>query len=152
MKALATGVLAGVPTVLVLIGNGLHFGQFAAMHTQHADQPKLVLEMWAWILPHGIPELSAIVLAGGAGLLLGQSLLRPGELSRAESLRRAGVEAGRTAIGVAGILFIAAIIESDLRQSHLPTSVRLCFAGVTGVLWVAYFANGWRLERRDGFA
>jgi hypothetical protein len=46
------------------------------------------------------------------------------------------------------MLFIAAIIESYVRQSHLSTAARMWFAGVTGVLWFAYFANGWRLERR----
>ena len=103
--------------------------------------------MWAWILPHGIPELSAIVLSGGAGILLGQSLLRPGELSRGESLRCAGIEAALTTVGIGGMLFIAAIIESYVRQSQLSTTARLVFAFVTGLLWIAYFVNGWRLER-----
>ncbi len=146
IKALATGVLASVPTVLILVMNGLMLGHFAWMHSH---DPDLSLEMWAWILPHGIPELGAIVLSGGAGILLGQSLLRPGVLSRRESLRRAGMEAGRTAVGVGGMLFLAAIIESYLRQSHLSTAARMWFAGVTGVAWLLYFLNGWRLERRE---
>ena len=141
--ALATGILASVPTVLILVGNGLMLGQFASLHS---SSPELFREMWAWILPHGIPELGAIVLAGGTGIMLGQALLRPGELSRAESLRRAGAEAGRTVLGLAGMLFIAAIIESYVRQSHLSTSARFWFAGVTGLAWALYFANGWRIE------
>jgi uncharacterized membrane protein SpoIIM required for sporulation len=145
VMALATGILASVPTVLILVSNGLMLGQFAWLHSH---SPELSTEMWAWILPHGIPELGAIVLAGGAGILLGQALLRPGQLSRAESLRRAGFEAGRTAIGVAGMLFMAAIIESYIRQSQLSTSARLWFAGLTGAAWLVYFANGYRLERR----
>ncbi|MFV0445078.1 MAG: stage II sporulation protein M [Planctomycetaceae bacterium] len=145
LMALATGVLASIPTVLILVSNGLHFGQFAWMHSR---SPELSLEMWAWILPHGVPELGAITLAGGAGLLLGQSLLHPGSLSRSESLRRAGREAARTAVGVGVMLFVAAIIESYVRQSQLSTSARLWFAGMTSLLWLLYFANGWRVERR----
>ncbi len=143
--AMATGVLAGVPTILILISNGLVLGQFASVH---ARSPELMLEMWAWILPHGVPELSAIVLAGGAGLALGNSILRPGLLTRTESLRRAGLEAARTAGGVLGLLLIAAIIESYVRQSHLTTSTRLWFAGGSLLFWTLYFANGWLHERR----
>jgi uncharacterized membrane protein SpoIIM required for sporulation len=145
LMAMATGVLAGIPTVLILSANGLHFGQFTAMHTH---SPALMTEMWAWILPHGIPELTAIVFSGGAGLMLGWALLQPGRLTREESLRQAGLEAGKTAIGVALMLFIAALIESYLRQSTLSTVARLWFAGVTGVMWCLYFANGWWQERR----
>ncbi|MCA9052855.1 MAG: stage II sporulation protein M [Planctomycetaceae bacterium] len=144
IMALATGILASVPTVLILVSNGLMLGHFASLHSHSSE---LFWEMWAWILPHGIPELGAIVLAGGTGIMLGQALLRPGELSRAESLRRAGTEAGLTTIGLAGMLLIAAIIESYVRQSHWSTSTRLAFASVTGVAWTAYFYNGWRLER-----
>jgi uncharacterized membrane protein SpoIIM required for sporulation len=145
LLAMATGVLAGIPTVLILVSNGLVLGQFASMHSQ---SPELMREMWAWILPHGIPEIGAIILSGGAGLMLGQALLTPGDLSREESLRRAGGELAKTAVGVAVMLFIAAIIESYLRQSELSTSARLGFAAVTGALWTLYFANGWRQERR----
>lgn len=146
LMALATGVLASVPTVLILISNGLLLGQFAWLHSHNRE---LSLEMWAWILPHGIPELGAIVLAGGAGLMLGQAVLQPGQLSRGESLRRAGLEAGRTALGIAGMLLLAAVIESYVRQSQLSTSSRLVFAAVTAMLWMVYFLNGVRLERRD---
>lgn len=145
--AMATGVLASVPTVLILTANGLMLGQFTWVHSH---SPELSLEMWAWILPHGIPELSAIVLSGGAGIMLGQALLRPGDRSRSESLRRAGEEAALTTMGVAGMLFIAAIIESYVRQSELSTSARLWFAGITAAAWIAYFTNGWRLERQAG--
>jgi uncharacterized membrane protein SpoIIM required for sporulation len=145
LMAMATGVLAGVPTVLILLSNGLLLGQFASIHTAH---PEVALEMWAWILPHGVPELGAIVLSGGAGLLLGRSLLRPGALSRAESLRLAGAEVARTAVGVALMLFIAAIVESYVRQSQLSTSARLWFAALSLLCWTLYFANGARIERR----
>lgn len=145
LLAMGTGVLAGVPTVLVLLMNGLMLGQFAQMHSA---VPEVRLEMWAWILPHGVPELGAIVLSGGAGLLLGWSLLRPGELSRAESLRRAGAEAARTALGVAAMLFVAAIVESYVRQSELSTPARLWFAAASAAFWALYFVNGLRLERR----
>jgi uncharacterized membrane protein SpoIIM required for sporulation len=143
--ALATGVLASVPTILILLSNGLMLGQFAWLHSHSAE---LSREMWAWILPHGIPELGAIVLAGGAGILLGQAVLRPGDRSRAESLRRAGAEAARTAMGIAALLLLAAIVEGHLRQSRLSTDARFAVAAVIALALTAWLVNGGRIERR----
>ena len=70
-------------------------------------------------------------------------------LTRTESLRRAGIEAGAMAIGVAGMLLAAAAIESFLRQSHLSTDGRLIFAAASGVFWMLYLAHGAIRERRS---
>ena len=125
LMSLCFGVLAGVPTVYLMLYNGMLLGAFTALH----HRAGIYSDYWAWILPHGITEISAIVLCGGVGLLLGKSVLSPGELTRTESLRRAGNEAVPVCLGVAGMLVLAAIIESYLRQSHLSTEARLIFAG-----------------------
>lgn len=143
LLALATGVLAAVPTVLLMVFNGMLLGAFAAIH----HQAGIAVEFWAWILPHGITELAAIVFCGGAGLTLGKAVVRPGLASRGESLRQAGMEAGRTSLGVAAMLVFAAVIESYLRQSHLSDSARLGFAAATGLFWVAYLTHGILRER-----
>jgi uncharacterized membrane protein SpoIIM required for sporulation len=142
--AMATGVLAAVPTVLLMILNGMLLGVFAAIH----HEAGIHSEMWAWILPHGITEIGAIILCGGIGLMLGKAVVRPGAVSRSESLLQAGREAGLMCIGVAGMLVLAALIESYVRQSHWSTEVRLAFAAGTGVFWAAYIAYGLYLERR----
>jgi uncharacterized membrane protein SpoIIM required for sporulation len=139
------GVLAGVPTVLLLLYNGMMLGAFVALHVQAG----IGAEMWAWILPHGITELSAIALCGGVGLMLGRAVISPGLKTRMQSLVDVGGEAARTAIGIAGMLFIAALIESFVRQSHLSTRARLICAGATAVFWSLYVALGffWTDER-----
>jgi uncharacterized membrane protein SpoIIM required for sporulation len=141
--AMVTGVLAAVPTVLLMILNGMLLGVFAAIHYEAGIRA----EMWAWILPHGVTELGAIILCGGVGFLLGRAVVQPGELTRNESLRRAGREAGITCAGVAGMLLAAALIESYVRQSHWSTGARLTFAGATAVFWAAYIAHGMYRER-----
>ena len=65
--AFTLGVLGGVPTVFLLITNGAMLGAFSAMH----HDVGVYAEWWAWILPHGITEIGAIFLCGGAGLMLG---------------------------------------------------------------------------------
>ncbi len=148
LVSMGLGVLAGVPTVLLLLYNGMMLGAFVALHVQAG----IGLEMWAWILPHGITELSAIALCGGVGLMLGQAVINPGLKTRAQSLVDAGGEAARTVVGIAGMLLIAAVIESFVRQSHLSTTARLVFAAFTAAFWALYVIFGfmWKDEREGG--
>ena len=143
LLSMASGVLGGVPTILLMLYIGMLLGSFVAVHYQAG----ITWEMWAWILPHGVTELGAIVLCGGVGLVLGRSIVRPGELSRGDSLRISGREAGRTAMGVALMLIAAAVIESYVRQSDLSTTGRLAFATATAVFWTLYIAYGFFRER-----
>lgn len=142
--ALALGFFAAVPTVLLIIYNGMIIGAFVAVH--HASG--IYTEMWAWILPHGITEMGAIVLCGGIGLALGRAVVCPGRYSRWQSLYLAGQEGFLTAMGAGVMLFIAALIESFLRQSHMSDPHRLWFAGISGLCWVAYFLRGYYIEWR----
>jgi hypothetical protein len=93
-----------VPTVFFMILNGMLLGVFAAIH----HQAGIRAEMWAWLLPHGITELGAIILCGGVGLMLGRAVVRPGSMSRTQSLRYVGREAALVCIGAAGMLIVAA--------------------------------------------
>jgi uncharacterized membrane protein SpoIIM required for sporulation len=143
IMAMAVGVLGGVFTTVLVLYNGMMLGAFVAIHYRAGIQS----ELWGWILPHGITELLAIVLFGGIGLLFGRAVISPGVLSRAESLKRAGIEAGQTCLGAGAMLVLAALVESYLRQSHLSTISRLAFAGATAVFWTLYFGQGLLRER-----
>lgn len=143
LLSMAVGVLAAVPTAILIIYNGMILGAFATVHYQAG----IVGEMWAWILPHGITEIGAIVLCGGIGLQLGWAVVSPGMYSRSEALKAISGEVAQTAVGAGFMLVFAAIIESYLRQSELSTTARLSFAAFTGVFWVAYIAYGFVRER-----
>ncbi len=141
--AMATGILASVPTVFLMLLNGMLLGGFVAIH----HQAGVYSEMWAWILPHGITEIGAIILCGGVGLMLGQAVVHPGLRSQKEALLHAGREGGLICLGVAGMLIAAAIIESYVRQSHWSTATRLGFAAATGLFWILYIGHGAMRER-----
>ncbi len=145
LLAMATGVLASVPTVFLMVFNGMLLGVFVAIHYQAGIRA----EMWAWILPHGVTEIGAIMLCGGVGLMLGQAVVQPGLRSRKQQLISAGREASQVIIGIGGMLVAAAVIESYVRQSHWSTEVRLLFAAATAVFWLLYFVHGAILERRS---
>lgn len=144
LLALGTGILAAIPTILLIVYNGMYLGAFAAVHTQAG----IGLPMWAWILPHGITELGAVVLCGGAGLQLGRAVVCPGLRSRGDRLREAARSVVRIGAGVALMLVFAAVVESYVRQSHLTDAARLGFAGGTLLFWVAYFTHGALRNRR----
>jgi uncharacterized membrane protein SpoIIM required for sporulation len=135
LLAFATGMLAGVPTVLLQLYNGLVLGAFASMFL-HDPWP---LSFLAWILPHGIPELTAICLCTAAGLQLGAAVAAPGRRRRATALRDA-VPPALVLFGAAlPLLAVAALIESFVRESAWGTAPRLavaagCLLGTVAVL------------------
>lgn len=148
VMAMALGVLAAVPTVLLLIYNGMILGSFVSTH----HQAGIYAELWAWILPHGITEIGAIILCGGIGLMLGHAVINPGLVDRGESLRRAGLEAGRMGVGAVFMFIMAAIIESYVRQSHWSTSTRYVFAAATAVFWAFYLGQAFFRAPEDAAA
>ncbi len=145
LMAMAAGVLAGVPTVFLMLYNGMMLGAFVAVHHMKG----IDAEMWAWLLPHGFTELGAIVLCGGMGLALGHAVIRPRGLSRMERLQVIGHDVALTGIGIGGMLVAAAIIESYVRQSYWSTETRLIFAGASLFFWVLYITWGILAERQS---
>ena len=143
LLAMATGVLAAVPTIFLILFNGMLLGAFVAIH----HQAGINAEMWAWILPHGITELGAITLCGGVGLMLGKAVVSPGSRSRTQSLLDTGREASAICLGAAAMLVAAALIEGFIRQTSWPTEARLAFAAATACFWIAYITLGFYRER-----
>lgn len=132
--AFSTGIFLGLGTVWVLIRNGLMIGILACVF-QEAGQ---ALPFWALILPHGILELTAIFISGGAGLLLGYALINPGDLTRKDSLLLRGKEAIKLIFGLIPILIIAAIIEGFITPSEIPPVAKILFAMLTGIALFSY--------------
>ncbi len=144
LLSLSTGILAAIPSALLILYNGMVLGAFTAVH--HAKE--IQLEYWAWILPHGITELLALTLFGGCGLMLGWRWACPGWRTRGESLRAAAGPVAATCAGAALMLLVAAVVESYLRQSEMSDPARLAFALGSALLWLGYFGSGALLERR----
>ncbi|MBD3673258.1 MAG: stage II sporulation protein M [Planctomycetaceae bacterium] len=145
LLAMALGIIAGVPTVFLMLYNGMMLGAFVAVHHMKG----IDAEMWAWLLPHGVTELGAIVLCGGMGMVLGNCVIRPRGFSRLERLQVEGKDVARTGIGIGMMLVFAAIVESYVRQSYWSTDQRLAFATATFLFWVLYITWGRIAEKRS---
>ena len=146
LRTFASGLLAGLGTVLVLLFNGLTIGA-AAGHLQHIGHGD---PFWRFVCGHGAFELTAIVIAGGAGLQLGMKLLAPGRRRRIDALVEGGIIGARLCLGVAAMLLVAAFIEAF--WSSIAAAPAWGKYSVAAVLWTLVFVWLWRGGRGGGHA
>jgi uncharacterized membrane protein SpoIIM required for sporulation len=92
----------------------------------------------AFIAAHGVLELSAIFLSGGAGLRLAWAIVRPGERSRRDALRLAGAQSMRVMFLVIPVLGVAGLIEGFLSPAHASDALKAAVGVTTGLLLWGY--------------
>lgn len=107
-QCFASGLLAGIGSLFFLAMNGVFFGALAGYLTERG----LSATFYSFVVTHAAFELTAIVLAGAAGLRIGHSLLMPGRLARRQALVVAARESVVIIYGVAIMLLVAAAIEA----------------------------------------
>jgi uncharacterized membrane protein SpoIIM required for sporulation len=124
----------GLLTGWIILTNGLMVGGLGALYAHAGFGP----DFWATIAPHGVIELSAIQIAGGAGLVLAGGYLRPGRARRTDALVAAARRAGTLVMGVALLLCVAGTIEGFVTPQRLPVPVRGVIGAITAVALLAY--------------
>ncbi|MCY7376896.1 MAG: stage II sporulation protein M [Pyrinomonadaceae bacterium] len=134
--AFAYGAFFGIGTIYVLVMNGLSIG--GVLGVCYKVNPEFGNALVTFMVGHGVIELSCIFIAAGAGLLIGYSLINPGDLTRAQALKKNGLEAARLAIGCACLLVIAGIIEGFLSPSSLPAYVKFGTGILSGAAMYSY--------------
>jgi uncharacterized membrane protein SpoIIM required for sporulation len=140
LGACATGMLAGIGPVYMMLFNGLMIGVVGSA----CFRTGMSVALWSFVAPHGVLELPAIFIAGGAGLLLGRGILFPGSLPRRESIAEAGGEAVRLLLGVVPLLVIAGLVEGFVSPTPMSPAAKFTAAAALLVLFAAYLARGWR--------
>ena len=144
-RCFAGGLLLGIGTLLVLFFNGMFMGSIAG----HLTRLDYVDTFYPFVAGHGSFELTAIVFSGAAGLRLGYSILNPGQLSRLDSLRRAGRDVVPMLYGIVLMLIVAAFIEAFWSASAtLPIAVKYAVAAVLWGMVLLYSFSGGRHESR----
>jgi uncharacterized membrane protein SpoIIM required for sporulation len=133
-SAFAYGIAGGVMTVYSLLQNGAMLGAFAG-YVKHTRQ---LGNFWPAIVPHGVTELSAIFIAGGAGLALGWAVLVPGPYRRRDALVLAARDSVKLVLGVIVLLMFAALVEAFVSHSLLPKPLKITFGVASGVVLYAY--------------
>jgi uncharacterized membrane protein SpoIIM required for sporulation len=136
LMAFAYGVSFGIGTIYVLITNGLSIG--GVLGVCYRVNPDFGNALVTFMVGHGVIELSCIFIAAGAGLMIGYSLINPGDRTRLEALKKSGLEAVRLAIGCAVLLVLAGIIEGFLSPSDLPDALKYGTGLLTGIAMYSY--------------
>lgn len=129
-----TGIAGGLGTIYMMIFNGLLIGVIG-MACWFSG---MSLQLWSFVAPHGVLELPAIFIAGGAGLRLAYGLIFPGFLPRRESVARAGTEAVKLLLGSVPILVIAGLIEAFVSPTNLAVSLKFAMAAALFTLLMVY--------------
>lgn len=138
LRTFASGLLAGIGTILVLLANGVSIGAVFG----HLQQIGYGDPLWRFVAGHAPFELTAIVLAGGAGLRLGLNLVAPGRQRRIDALVSAGRKGARLCLGIAFMLLVAAFIEAFWSSTQsIPAWIKF---SVSGVLWTLVATWLWR--------
>ncbi|HKW47080.1 MAG TPA: stage II sporulation protein M, partial [Gemmatimonadaceae bacterium] len=136
--AFAAGITAGIGTLLILVLNGVSFGGVLGLY-QSKGIIRLIL---AFVAPHGVLELSAVCIAGGAGFLLAAGLLLPGRRTRKRALIENGRRAIRLVAAASVMLLVAGTLEGFV--SPIPSwtlSAKLAVSGATLVLMIVYLSS-----------
>ena len=137
MIAFCGGIFFGIGPLWAMIQNGLMLGVLG----EAMSRPETALVFWSLILPHGVIEIPAICVMGGAGFVLAGALLAPGKRTRLEALIERGKLAVLLAAGGAAMLVLAGIIEGFITpMAVLHPFVKLAFAAVLTLAQIAYFA------------
>ncbi len=148
----ALGITAGVGTALLLFGNAVFLGALAYVYASKG----MTAWFWAWILPHGIPEITAICIGGAAGFIVARGMLAPQGLPRRVALRKEAVIAVRLVLGGILLFLLAGVIEGTISQVHPPKITawfKIAFAVIVGLGCYAYlFSSALRRDRGAAFA
>lgn len=121
LRMFGAGIIAGGPAVAIAAVNGWAFGVAGSVMADAGRE----WTFWRLVLPHGLLELSAIFVAGGAGVHLGWTLIAPGDRTRTHALGEEGRRAGTVALAAAAMLFLSALIEAWVTPSSLPDVLRI---------------------------
>ncbi len=129
------GIFGSIGTVYYLFRNGVMLGSFEYFFFSKGLGWQSILIIWI----HGTLEISSIIIAGGAGLVLGNSLLFPGTYNRLTSFKRGAKDGMKIVIGLVPIFIVAAFFESFItRHTEMPVWLSLLILG-TSLAFITWY-------------
>lgn len=142
------GVFLGLGTIVILIRNGVMLGAFQYFFIERGLFWDSFLTIWI----HGTLEISAIIIAGAAGLTLGKGLAFPGTYTRMQAFQQSARRGLKIMIGIAPIIILAGFIEGYLtRHTGTPDFVRGLFIFICLLVVLLYFVWYPNIKAKVGF-
>ena len=135
-RAFIFGLLFSLGTIGILVFNGIMLGAFQYFFISRGLGIESALAIWM----HGTMEISAIIISGAAGLVMGSGLLFPGTYTRLQSLRMSARTGIKIMAAVAPMIMVAALIEALLtRFTELNDGIRAAFILTQAGFVLIYF-------------
>ena len=130
------GIFTSLASAYVLLYNGIMVGSFQYFFYEQGLLGESALAIWT----HGTLEISAIIVAGAAGIAMGNGWLFPKTYTRLESFRRSAARGGKIVMGTVPIFIIAGFLESYVtRHTEFPFGLRLSFILVSLCFVIFYY-------------
>lgn len=144
LLAFAMGIFFSVGTGYILFQNGVMLGVFHYLFFQHGFFDENILTIWI----HGTLEISAIIIAGGAGLVMGNGLLFPGTYPRLYSFQKAAKRGLKIVIGLIPFFIVAGFLESFItRHTEWPVYAKSFIILVSFLVTIFYLTILPKLNR-----
>jgi uncharacterized membrane protein SpoIIM required for sporulation len=134
ITAFAAGIFLCLGALFILINNGAHVGVAAGVFVWAGEAPKF----FGLILPHGLLELTAVAVAGAAGIHMGWAIIAPGDRSRADAVGEAGRRAMVIVLGLVLAFIVAGLIEAFVTGTGWPTWLRVGIGVAVELAFVLY--------------
>lgn len=135
LTAFASGISAGFITLLIMLSNGVMLGAFQYFFHEHGVLTESLITVWV----HGTLEISAIIIAGGAGFCIGNGWLFPGTYTRGESFRKGAKTGLKVVMGLVPVFIIAGFLESFVTRHALTlrpwVALTIIFGSLAWVIW-----------------
>lgn len=143
------GIAFGVLTITALMKESVRIGAFEYMFYAKGLGGQAVVT----ILLHGLLELTAIIIACAAGIVLGKSFLFPGTIKRLDALRQGAKDGVKIVIGLMPVFAVAAFFEGFVtRHYRMPLFLSLSLLAISGTFVIWYFIiYPIRLQRKRAF-
>lgn len=142
------GVFFSVGALVMIVRNAIMVGAFQYFFIQEGEFMESFLTIWI----HGTLEISAIIIAGAAGITMGRGLVFPGTYTRLQAFQRSARRGVKIMFGIAPVIIMAGFIEGYLtRQTETPDIVRAIFILLCLAFVLFYFVWYPRYKARIGF-
>ena len=137
-RVFAGGILFCIGSLFFMIYNGLAIGSIAG----HLTAKGYIPTFWGFVAGHSALELTALVISGMSGMLLGLALIRPGRRTRADALKQEAQVAVRLVIGAGIMTLLAAFIEAYWSSSNLNVYLKYSVGAFFWALTIIYLLFG----------
>jgi len=130
-----SGIFAGIPSMYLLAQNAAMVGIFDQFFASRG----LGVDFFLVVFVHGTLELTAIIIAGGAGIVLGKSFLFPGTGSRLNAFKRGARDGVKIMVGLMPLFALAAFFDAFITRLYSDISVLTSFIAAISVLFVIWY-------------